>query len=127
MTQFGDDHVEAFRGKIKLIELFNIALEKAHIAASVTEALPMPVKMGLGRCQLLVGHVDPDDLAVRSGQLRQNVGVAPRARAEIEHAAAAELCRHDDAAAVIFGGDLGMDIGEQRLQVRRQFSAVATG
>ena len=65
------------RIKIELIELLDIALEEAHIAARVSEAFSVPIKMGVGGCQLLLGHVDADDLALGSGKLRQNVGVAP--------------------------------------------------
>ena len=77
----------------------------------------MPVGMRLGRGELLVGHVDADHLALRPHQLGDQIDVAPRARAEIEHARAIERLRHDDAAAIIFGAHLLMHIGEQRLEL----------
>ena len=74
-----DDDVEAFRREIELIELLDIALEEAHIAAAVAEALLLPGKMAVGGGELLVGHVDTDDLAVAPYELCQDIGVAPGA------------------------------------------------
>ena len=68
-----------------------------------------------------------DDLALWADELRQNVGVAAGTRAEIEHAAAFELGRHDDAATIVFRGDLWMNVGKQRLQMCGQVRAIAAG
>ena len=74
-----DDDVEAFRCKIELIELLDIALEEAHVAARIAEALLLPGKMVVGGGELLIRHVDADDLAGAAYELCQNIGVAPRA------------------------------------------------
>ena len=73
----------------------------------MTEAHPVPVKMSVGGVELFVGHVDADDLALRSDELRQNVSIAAGARAQIEHAAAAELGWHHETAAVILPAPSG--------------------
>ena len=77
----------------------------------------MPIDMGVGGRELLIGHVNADDLAFGPDQLRHEIDVATRARAEIEHAAPLKRGRHHDAAAIIFAAHLLMHIGEERLEM----------
>src|SRR5262245_57780542 len=120
------DHVEACLRQAERVELLDIAFEKFHVWAAMTEPPYMPVDMRVRGGKLLVGHVDADHLAVSAHQLRDEIDVAARARAEVEHAGAGKRRRHHDAAAIIFGAHLFMHVGEQRLEMQRHIAAIAT-
>jgi hypothetical protein len=83
--------------------------------------------MTLGDLELLRGHVHSHDLALGADELRKEVNVAARSASEIEHPAALEQGRVDEAAAVIAHADLGVDLGKERLEPGRNNGRVAAG
>ena len=123
----GHHHVETFGLQIELVEFFEIAFEKAHIGLAIAKLLHVPVSVGLGGGQLLVGHIDTDNLATRAHELGDQIDIAPRARAKVENAAAFKRGGNDDAAAIIFGPDLFVHIGDRRFEIAGHATAVATG
>src|SRR5262249_56219203 len=104
----------------------DMEVEQADVGGGVAERGDVAMDWRLGDGELLNGHVDPDHLAFRSGELRDEINVAARTRAEIKHAGALERRRHDDAAAIIFCAHLLMHIGEQRLEMSRHAAYFAT-
>ena len=120
-------HVEACRLEGERVELLEITLEKFDIGTLIAELPCVPVEMRPRGGQLLVGHVDAGDGALGPHQLGDEIGVTPRARAEIEHPAARQRRRDGDAATVIFGPHLLMHVGEQGFEMNRHAAPVATG
>ena len=70
----------------------------------------MPLRMRAGHGQLRLGHVDADDSAVLTGQLRESVDITACAAAEVENAGAGEKVWGDQAAAIISSGDFWVNV-----------------
>ena len=93
----------------------------------VAELPHVPFDMLVGGLELLVGHIDADNLAALAHKLCDQIDIAAGARSKVEDAAALKRCGNDDAAAIIFGLHLFMHIGERRLEEARHAAAVAAG
>ena len=81
----------------------------------------------LGDRQLRLGHVDADHATGGADQLRQRIHVTPRPATQIEHPAAFEQGRADQATAVITREDLGVNPRQYRLQPLRDLAGIAAG
>ena len=86
----------------------------------------MPIGMRLGRSELLVGHVDTDDLALGPNELGDQIGIASRSepdRARARRAApVARRCRSHNICVHLL-----MHVGEQCLELGGDVAAVAAG
>ena len=81
-------HVERAGLQIELFERLEIAFEEPNVRLFVTELLHVPIDMSVRRSELFVGHVDADNFATFAHELRDQIDVAARARAEVQDPAA---------------------------------------
>ena len=79
MTQLETITSKLCGARSELIELLDIAFEEFDVGTLIAEPIAMPVDMGAGGRQLLVGHIDTDDFAILADDLRHEIDVAPRA------------------------------------------------
>ena len=120
-----DDHVEAARLEIEILEALDIALQEPHVVEA--EDLGVVGTVALRDEELLGRHVDADDRTAGPHELGERVDVATGAAAEIEHAAALEQRRTNQSAAVVAAEHFRVDAGEQRLEPLRHLAGVAAG
>jgi len=70
--------------------------------------------------QLRGGRIDAGDRAMLAHHLRQQVGILPAARPQIEHVGPLDRLRSDQAAAVIARADIVMHVAQQVHHRRRR-------
>jgi len=109
-----------------LIQLFDVALQEAHIAARVAEFLAVVFLMARRHRQLLVGHVHADHFAAVAHQGREHVNVPAGAAAQIEDAHAFQRLGRDQTASVVSGYHLVVQAGQQRFEGIR-WALIAAG
>ena len=95
----------------ELGEVFDEARAEIDVRDVEAEATRLFILVFAGDVELGVGHVDADDAAGRSYQLRKDIHVATHAAAQIDHGAALERGRDGAAATVEAVHDLVGDIG----------------
>mmetsp|Transcript_19462 Transcript_19462/g.46040 ORF Transcript_19462/g.46040 Transcript_19462/m.46040 type:complete len:313 (+) Transcript_19462:300-1238(+) len=104
----GHDDVDGIVGEgIDLIQLLDLAQMELDVV--VSKLLGVVRLRLLGDGQLLRRHVDADDPAGRSHQLRRNVHVSAGSASQIQHGRALQQVRDAQPAAVVLGHDVGVD------------------
>mmetsp|Transcript_26515 Transcript_26515/g.74189 ORF Transcript_26515/g.74189 Transcript_26515/m.74189 type:complete len:294 (-) Transcript_26515:284-1165(-) len=139
----GDDDVEGFRLELEVLQLLEVSLLELDVGES--ELFGVVLLVLAGDVQLLVGHVDADDLAGGTDQLGGDVHVATGTASQIQDGGTLHVVlRQAQSASVVLGDDLRVDFldgiadilrrgtgraARVRLQVirRLQFLAVVVG
>ena len=96
-----DDDVEMPFRQVEIAQFLDIAFEEADVRFVIAEALAVPVLVPARDGELFGRGIHAGDRAFRSHQLGQDIGILPAARSQIQHMAARNRLRSDEAAAVI--------------------------
>ena len=87
----------------------------------------MPVQMPVCDGDLLRRHVHADYRTCRPGKLRQHIGIAARAAAEVQNARTLQQRRRNQPATVVFGLHFIVHVTQQTAQPGRYILRRATG
>ena len=107
--------------------MFDITIQKLHIAAPIAKHLLVKWFMPARHGELFFGHIHTDHFARLTHELGQHVNITPRAAAEIEYRQAFEMLRQHQSATVIPHQHFIMHSGQQRLDIFRQTGIGAAG
>ena len=106
-------------------QVFNVAVAELDVGLGIAELLGVEANVAAGHVELLFGHVHADDVAGFAHQLRQQIGVAAAAAAQIEHREALDGFGHAHAAAVVFIEHLGGQLRENAAVGQRNIVGAA--
>jgi hypothetical protein len=107
------NHVERGFGQAERGQLLDIAFDEADVALGITEPFAVPVEMTRRHCELFLRGVYTGHAPMLSDQLREQVGILPRSRPQIEDRRTLDRLWHDQPAAEITRAHLVMDIGQR--------------
>mmetsp|Transcript_19724 Transcript_19724/g.54859 ORF Transcript_19724/g.54859 Transcript_19724/m.54859 type:complete len:349 (-) Transcript_19724:167-1213(-) len=107
----GDDDIEGLGLEVEILELLEISLLELDVGES--ELLGVVILVLARHIELFICHVDADDLALGSDQLRGDVDVAAGTAAQIEHVGAFQVVLWQaETAAVVLRDDLVVDLAD---------------